>query len=65
LAWSFTRAGENLTGVAYFNVEVAAKRLELLHKLVPEAKSIALLVQRGKPQSGTLGGRSLCWMWRS
>jgi len=30
-------------------VEVASKRLELLHKLVPEAKSIALLVQRGNP----------------
>jgi putative tryptophan/tyrosine transport system substrate-binding protein len=41
--------GGNLTGVAYLNVEVAAKRLELLHKLVPEAKSIALLVHRENP----------------
>jgi putative tryptophan/tyrosine transport system substrate-binding protein len=49
LVKSFSRPGVNLTGVAYFNVEVAAKRLELLHKLVPEAKSIALLVQRGNP----------------
>jgi putative ABC transport system substrate-binding protein len=31
------------------NVEVAAKRLELLHNLVPQAKSIALLVQRDNP----------------
>jgi putative ABC transport system substrate-binding protein len=49
LVKSFSRPGVNLTGVAYFNVEVAAKRLDLLHKLVPEAKSIALLVQRGNP----------------
>jgi putative ABC transport system substrate-binding protein len=49
LVKSFSRPGGNLTGVAYFNVEVAAKRLELLHKLVPESKSIALLVQRGNP----------------
>ena len=28
---------------------MAAKRLELLHKLVPDAKSIALLVQRQNP----------------
>jgi len=44
---SFSRPGGNLTGVAYFNVEVAPKRLELLHKLVPKAKSVALLVQNG------------------
>jgi putative tryptophan/tyrosine transport system substrate-binding protein len=49
LVKSFSRPGVNLTGVAYFNVEIAAKRIELLHKLVPEAKSIALLVQRGNP----------------
>jgi putative ABC transport system substrate-binding protein len=46
---SFSRPGGNLTGVAYLNVEVAAKRLDLLHKLVPEAKSIALLVRRENP----------------
>jgi putative ABC transport system substrate-binding protein len=49
LVQSFSRPGVNLTGVAYFNVEVAAKRLELLHKLLPQAKTIALLVQRGNP----------------
>jgi len=49
LVKTFSHPGVNLTGVAYFNVEVAAKRLELLHKLLPEAKSIALLVQRGNP----------------
>jgi ABC-type uncharacterized transport system substrate-binding protein len=47
LVKSFSRPGGNLTGVAYFNVQVAPKRLELLHKLLPTAKSVALLVQQG------------------
>src|SRR5262245_15493829 len=47
LVKSFNRPGGKLTGVAYFNVEVAPKRLELLHKLVPTAKSVAILVQQG------------------
>jgi putative ABC transport system substrate-binding protein len=46
LVKSLGHPGGNLTGIAYLNVEVAAKRLELLHKLVPEAKSIALFVHR-------------------
>jgi hypothetical protein len=37
-------AGVNLTGVTMSNVEVIAKRLKLLHELVPAAKSIAFLV---------------------
>jgi putative ABC transport system substrate-binding protein len=49
LVSTFNRPGGNLTGVAYLNVEVASKRLELLHNLVPHAKSIALLVQRDNP----------------
>jgi putative ABC transport system substrate-binding protein len=46
---SLNRPGGNLTGVAYLNVEVAAKRLELLHNLVPHAKSVAVIVQRENP----------------
>jgi putative ABC transport system substrate-binding protein len=34
----------NLTGVAYLNVEIAPKRLELLHEFVPSAKSVGLLI---------------------
>lgn len=49
LVESLNRPAGNLTGVAYLNVEVAAKRLELLHNLVPQAKSVALLVQRDNP----------------
>src|SRR5262245_34689942 len=49
LVGSLNRPGGNLTGIAYLNVEIAAKRLELLHKLVPSAKSVALFVQRDNP----------------
>jgi putative tryptophan/tyrosine transport system substrate-binding protein len=38
------RPGGNLTGVSYLNVEVAPKRLELLHEFVPAAKRFALMV---------------------
>ena len=38
------RPGGNLTGVTNLNVEVAQKRLELLHELLPTATVIAALV---------------------
>jgi putative tryptophan/tyrosine transport system substrate-binding protein len=44
LVASLNRPGGNLTGVAFLNVEVAAKRLELMRELLPGATSIVLLV---------------------
>jgi putative tryptophan/tyrosine transport system substrate-binding protein len=46
---SLSRPGGNLTGAAHLNVEVAPKRLELLHELVPAATVAALLVNPKNP----------------
>jgi putative ABC transport system substrate-binding protein len=54
LVASLNRPGRNLTGVATLNVELAAKRLDLLHELVPTATDIALLVNPTNPNATSL-----------
>jgi putative ABC transport system substrate-binding protein len=49
LVTSLARPGGNLTGVNIFVVEVATKRLEFLHTLVPTATRIAVLVNPTDP----------------
>jgi putative ABC transport system substrate-binding protein len=44
LVASLSRPGGNLTGIYNLNTAVVAKRLQLLHELVPAATSIACLV---------------------
>jgi len=46
---NLARPGGNLTGVTVIGVELGAKRLELLHELVPAATTIALLVNPSEP----------------
>src|SRR5262245_21617649 len=49
LVGSLSRPGGNLTGVNFFSVELAAKRLELLRELAPAATRVAVLVNRANP----------------
>ena len=42
-----------MTGISWFNAELAAKNLALLHELVPGAGILALLVNPNDPDAGT------------
>jgi putative tryptophan/tyrosine transport system substrate-binding protein len=51
LVASLNRPGGNLTGVSFLATDTAAKMLEVLHELVPEAGVIGALVNSGNPQA--------------
>jgi putative tryptophan/tyrosine transport system substrate-binding protein len=51
---SFNRPGGNVTGISLVQVAMAAKRLEVLHELVPAAKIIGLLTNPTNPNVETV-----------
>jgi ABC-type uncharacterized transport system substrate-binding protein len=46
---SLSSPGGNVTGVTVLNVEIAAKRLQLLNELIPTAPIVAALLDPGTP----------------
>jgi putative ABC transport system substrate-binding protein len=52
LVASLNRPGGNITGVNFLTGELGAKRLEVLHELVPAATELATLVNHQNPSSG-------------
>jgi putative ABC transport system substrate-binding protein len=66
LVESYNRPGRNLTGIVLFSYELIAKRLQLLHEVVPAATLIAIIsnptnpgnafqVREAKTAAGVLG----------
>jgi ABC-type uncharacterized transport system substrate-binding protein len=55
LVASLNRPGGNATGVNFFTAELVAKRMQLLHEVVPAAKRVGVLVNPTDPEGyGTL-----------
>jgi putative ABC transport system substrate-binding protein len=49
LVASLNKPGGNVTGISYMNSELGAKRLGLLHELLPRTTRFAVLVNRNSP----------------
>jgi putative ABC transport system substrate-binding protein len=48
---SLSRPGGNITGVTFFASDLVAKQVDVLHQLVPRAKTVAVLINPTSPES--------------
>jgi ABC-type uncharacterized transport system substrate-binding protein len=46
---SISRPGGNATGITFMGVDLVAKRMEILHEILPNAKRIAVLINPNNP----------------
>jgi putative ABC transport system substrate-binding protein len=51
---SLNRPGGNVTGIANLSIELGPKRLELMHELVPAARTMAVLMNPLNPSAETV-----------
>jgi ABC-type uncharacterized transport system substrate-binding protein len=51
LVANLARPGGNVTGLSFQSVDIAGKRVELLHEIVPHLRRLAILANVGNPQS--------------
>jgi putative tryptophan/tyrosine transport system substrate-binding protein len=58
LVSSLKEPGGNLTGISQMNVELASKRLELMHEMFPKATTIVLLVNPPGPLASPMSRES-------
>ncbi len=54
LVTSLARPSGNLTGVNFFNAELAAKQFELLHEMLPNIRRVAVLVDPAAEATTTM-----------
>ncbi|MGC1846527.1 MAG: ABC transporter substrate-binding protein [Pseudolabrys sp.] len=59
LVANLNRPGGNITGVTQLSQEVAPKRLQMLHELLPMATSIALLINPSEPTAAETQSRDV------
>jgi putative ABC transport system substrate-binding protein len=59
LVSSLSRPGGNVTGATQLNMEVAPKRLQLLHELIPSATDFAHLINPANPSAAERSVRDL------
>ena len=57
LVKTLNRPEGNVTGITSLNVHVAPKRVELMHELLPKAKSFAVLVNPANPINAEMAVR--------
>ena len=59
LVTSFAQPGGNATGINFFGIETEAKRLGLMHDLLPKAASFAVLLNPSNPPYSEATSKSL------
>jgi len=59
LVASLAKPGANVTGINFFASEIDAKRLGLMHELLPKARRIAVLVNPGNPETAEPTSKAL------